>query len=335
MKKSELQKALEIVKPALSSRELIEQSTCFAFIDGMIVTYNDEISISHPVEGLEISGAIHAESLYQVLKKLKSDEIEFELSENEVMLISGKSRVGLKLESEIKLPLNEISGKKKWKKLPDEFTNALKLTIPSASKNMSTAILTCVHVHESGFMEASDQLRITRYNIPAIGVSTFLLPASSANTALKLKPIKIAEGNGWVHFKNEEGTVISCRIFDNDVFPQTEALLQVKGSQLSFPEKIKDLVDCASVFSKNEVSVEDVIEVSVNSKKITISSQSEHGWYRESVKSLYEGDEISFFIHPNLLKDILKEKNECVVSENKIKFSGDNWCYVAVLQTKQ
>jgi len=334
MKKTDLLKALEVVKPALSSRELIEQSTSFAFIDGMIITYNDEISISHPVEGLDISGAIHAESLYQVLKKLKSDEVELEASENEVILISGKSRVGLKLEAEIKLPLTEISGKKKWKSLPEEFLRALKLTIPSASKNMTSAILTCVHVHESGFMEASDQLRITRYTIPVLGVSTFLLPASSATTVLKLSPNKIAEGNGWVYFKNEEGTVISCRIFDNDVFPQTEQLLKVDGSILTFPEKTKDLIELASVFSKNEVSVVEVIEVSISPKKITISSQSEHGWFRESIKFQFEGSEFSFCIHPNLLKDILKEKTECVVSENKIKFTGDNWMYIAVLETK-
>ena len=44
--KKELQEALERVKPGLASRELIEQSTSFAFMRDRVVTYNDEISIS-------------------------------------------------------------------------------------------------------------------------------------------------------------------------------------------------------------------------------------------------------------------------------------------------
>ena len=57
-----LQKALEIVKPGLSNKEIIEQTTSFAFIDGKVVTYNDEISICHPVEGLTLEGAVKADS---------------------------------------------------------------------------------------------------------------------------------------------------------------------------------------------------------------------------------------------------------------------------------
>ena len=68
LNKTDLQKALEIVKPGLANKEMIEHSTSFAFIGGRVVTYNDEISLSHPVEGLEIEGAIHAEELYKLLR---------------------------------------------------------------------------------------------------------------------------------------------------------------------------------------------------------------------------------------------------------------------------
>jgi len=104
--KSNLQKALEIVKPGLASKELIEQATSFAFINGCVITYNDEISISHPVDGLELEGAIQAEKLYSILTKLKTDEIEVTINDKEIILQSGKSKIGLTLQSEIKLPLD-------------------------------------------------------------------------------------------------------------------------------------------------------------------------------------------------------------------------------------
>ena len=75
MKRIDLLKALEIVKPGLASKEIIQQTTSFAFIEGRVVTFNDEISISHPVPDLDIQGAVQADELYKFLKKTKADEI--------------------------------------------------------------------------------------------------------------------------------------------------------------------------------------------------------------------------------------------------------------------
>ena len=41
---------LESVQAGLSSKEMIEQSSCFAFIKGKVVTYNDEISCRQKCE---------------------------------------------------------------------------------------------------------------------------------------------------------------------------------------------------------------------------------------------------------------------------------------------
>ena len=71
MKKSDILQALTIVKPGLSSKDVIEQANSFAFIDGRIITYNDELSISHPIPGLAIEGAIKADVLYGLLSKIK------------------------------------------------------------------------------------------------------------------------------------------------------------------------------------------------------------------------------------------------------------------------
>ena len=71
--KAELQTALEKVKPGLASRELIEQSTSFAFMGDRVVTYNDEISISHPVAGVDINGAVKAQALYDFVSEVKKE----------------------------------------------------------------------------------------------------------------------------------------------------------------------------------------------------------------------------------------------------------------------
>jgi hypothetical protein len=53
IQKTNLIQALEKVRPGLSAKEAILQSTSFAFLNGCVVTYNDEISLSHPVEGCD------------------------------------------------------------------------------------------------------------------------------------------------------------------------------------------------------------------------------------------------------------------------------------------
>ena len=72
----ELLEALEKVKPGLANKELIEQSTSFAFIGDRVVTYNDEISVSHTVKGLEnMRGAIKAKTLYEFLARVKDRKL--------------------------------------------------------------------------------------------------------------------------------------------------------------------------------------------------------------------------------------------------------------------
>ena len=69
-----LLEALKIVEPGLASREIFEQTNDFAFIKGQVITYNNEVSISHPVEGLDnIQGTVRADKLYQLLGKLETD----------------------------------------------------------------------------------------------------------------------------------------------------------------------------------------------------------------------------------------------------------------------
>ena len=89
--KAELQNALEKVKPGLAGKELIEQSTSFSFVNNRVVTYNDEISISHPVKGLEIKGAVKAQALYSFLGKVKKEEIDVEYEDNQIIIKTGRS----------------------------------------------------------------------------------------------------------------------------------------------------------------------------------------------------------------------------------------------------
>jgi DNA polymerase III sliding clamp (beta) subunit (PCNA family) len=337
--KSKLQEALGVVRPGLAKKEEVEQSTSFAFINGRVVTYDDDISISHPVEGLDLEGAIESDKLYQLLTKIKPKkdqkeeelEIDIEIEGNEVLVTSGRIKAGLALQTEIKLPLaEEIEEKGKFKKLPDDFLKFAAMCIPSCGTVKTKPLLMCVHVNKEGYIEASDGYRITHCEFPTqFPVGTFLLPSKSARLMLTLQPISIAEGKGWIHFKTTYGTILSCRILA-DAFPDTAPYLAGKGKQIIFPRSINEVLERAGVFTSDNL-----IDVHLEDKKLKISAKFETGWFKEEVNTRYEDEVIHFKINPALLKGILKETQSGELAKNKMLFRGEGWIYMTTLTAEK
>lgn len=331
MKKENLQYALEVVKPGLANKEVVEQSTSFAFIDGKVVTYNDEISISHPVEGLDITGAIQAEELYQILKKIDKEEIEISVVDNEIRLTAGKSRAGLILHQEVKLPLEEIGAIGKWKALPDNFLKGLQFAVPSCSRDNSRPKLTCVHCSDNNYIEASDGHRISRLTLSdPLPVASFLLPADSTLKVLRLMPTKIAEGKGWIHFKTEEGTILSCRVFE-EKYLELDPHVKVEGNWVTLPETIYDIVDRANIFAKRDSVFDEEITITIEKQKLTVRSESDAGWFEEKTK-IESTDSLKFKITPILFKSIIKETQSFICSNKALRFDGEDWFYVMALK---
>lgn len=333
--KDELQEALEIVKPGLASREQVEQSTSFAFVGGNVVTYNDEISLSHPVKGLELEGAVLAENLYKFLTKVTRETIELVASDNEIVLTSGNAKAGLLLQKEIKLPLDEISEDKKWHKLPDHFIKDISFCMTACTRDLSLPILTCVHVNKEGYVEGSDNFRIARCELgQPMPINTFLLPAMSAVEVVKLKPTHVAKGRGWVHFQSENKTVISCRIL-NDDYPDTIPHISGEGIRVILPKTTEDILARAQVFAKREHLLDESITISLDFKAFKMESRSDTGWFKEEVVCKYKGEKMTFDITPYLLKGILAETREFAYVKDRLIFRGERWYYMSKVRMQK
>jgi DNA polymerase III sliding clamp (beta) subunit (PCNA family) len=324
--------ALSIVKPALASKEIIEQTTSFAFVDNKVITYNDEICIVHPFENLEIEGVIQADELYKFLGKVKEKEFDVTVSDSEIVMKAGRSKVGFALNKEILLPLNEeIAEKSKWRKLPEDFARACKFAVASASVDMSDEKLTCVHFNKSR-VEATNNYRLVVWNFSEeLPMPVTLIPASSIKEVLKLKPTKVATGKGWIHFENTEKTVISCRLV-SETFVDTESVIKSikRGKKITFPDGLVSILDKAEVFSQ-EQKTDNSVAISIQNGKLLVKSESLTAWFKETIACETEED-FSFDIAPYLLKDILKETTTCTISGNALLFKSENWVYLTALK---
>ncbi len=332
MKRTDLLNALEQVKPGLAGKEVIQQTTSFAFMAGKVVTYNDEISISCPIEGLEIEGAVQADELYKFLNRVKADDIEMTEADSEIQIKAGRARVGLTLVEKVVLPLESISAEGKWKKLPDDFIKALEFVLFTCSQDMSRPILTCINIREDGIIESSDAHRITQYHILKIPVPTVLLPAVSAQQLVKYKIFGVRYSSSWAHFRTKDAVIFSCRIFEGE-FPDTESILKVKGTEIRFPKSTSSVLDKAAVFSKREHGPDEQVKIELAEKVMTISAKSSTGWFKEECSAQYRGESISFAINPSFLSAGIEMLRKCILNEEctKIKFEGENWVHISML----
>lgn len=335
--RAELIEALEKTKPGLSKTEVIEQATSFVFSDGLIITYNDEISVAHPLEELKgIEGAVKAEELYKLLTRMKDDELEIDIINNELRIITEHVKAGLVIE-EIRLPLLDNVKHEKWHALPENFLDALKFVVFSCSRDMSKPVLTCVNI-TSNHVEASDGFRVTRQhlktNLPI--KRPFLIPESSVKQIINYDIENIVVEEEWAHFQTKDDTVLSCRIF-NDVYPDIDAIgiLEVEGIKLQLPNNLNEVIDRVAVFTQKQGLIGTEVLVSIADKKFKVRGQNEYGWVEEECRINYKKQPIRFSTNPEFLKDIVRLTQKCTVGKEKMKFVGDGWVHVLALSSNE
>jgi len=334
--KAELLAALEKVKPGLASKEIIEQSASFSFMDGRVVTYNDEISVSHPITGLKgITGAIKAQELYQFLGKIDKDEIRLRLKDNQIVLKAGRAQAGFVFQQEIRLPIEEVGEVGEWHDLPSKFIDSLRFCAPICSKDMTRPILTCVNVHSSGTVVASDNYRMAAYSLQdKMPIETFLIPATSAQELIKYNVKQIASGKGWTHFRTEDNTIFSCRVY-NDHYPDVHQILEFEGVEVHLPSGLAQALERSQIFAKNELDDTVLVKISLNGNELMVSAQQDFGWFQERLSVEYDGEPLRFMVNPIHLHEILEQMSHCALGQDRIKFEADNWVYVIALTAEE
>jgi DNA polymerase III sliding clamp (beta) subunit (PCNA family) len=334
VKREELLNALKLVRPGLASTALVEQSTNFAFVDGNVVTYNDAISVSCPIPSLKgLTGAVSSDELFAFVNQSSHDQLSMDVVEGELRVKAGRAKIGLKLASEIMFPLDEVKPDNKWYDIPKGFLDGVKIALYSVSKDASMPGLTCVHF-KGARIESSDNIRMTRYECEsALGAYDLLLPSKAADELLKYKVTKfcVASKENWMHFLVDGEAIMSCRLLKTK-YPDLTSILNVSGEKISLPKKIAGTLDKAGVFSKREHALDQVVDISLEGRRMLVKAQSDIGWFEEEVGIRYEGPNISFSVHPEFLSTACDRETTCTISTNRMKFVAENWQHVIALK---
>ena len=323
---------LTAVKPGLSNKDIIEQSTKFVFMDGKIVTFNDEISIQAKLEELDFIGAVDSDQLYKLVTRLKANEVEITQAENELVFKAGRVKAGIVIDAAINLPLEEIDkNKENWQKLPKNFVEGLKFVVGSCSSDMSSQIITCVNFSGNSVI-GTDRYRISKFEYKKDLPFETLIPAKTIKNLITFKPTLVDKGQGgWIHFKNEEGLLFSCRIL-SEKFPNCDHIFVMgKTKKIKLPDSLSEILERVAVFADGITQLDERVDISFKKNKMIIESTSDSGWIKETEKVDYKDEEICFSISPYAFKDIVKNNSNMEIGKDKIMFAENNWKYVAAL----
>jgi len=332
--KFKLIKCLELVKPGLSSKDLIEFTDAFSFTTDYIITFNDEICIRTPFES-DIKGTVPAEKFSQVVAKLapaKNDEFHIKQTDNELLIKGKRTKSGITFNPEGALPLEEI-GKlpKKWTKIPDNFIDGIKLSVFCTSNDASMPVITCLNI-SGDTIQATDRYRAFKYQLSKKIKTPFLVPANCASIITKYPVTKYAIDKSWAHFKTSEGIIISSRIYKEE-FPDISKFYDQEGDNISFPKNTLQSLEKAGVFCDGESVADHLVTVIMGKKKTLFKSKSTAGWFEEIIphKNKNISDELSFEINIHFLTDILKTAKGCKYNESLISFESDQWEHIITI----
>lgn len=334
VKREELLSQLEMVKAGLSPREFIEQSSCFCFGDGKVMTFNDEIACRVDCV-IDTKGAVQSTSLLAILDKLKEDA-EFRVHENEhgeLEFVGKQDAFGVPRDPELYLPIDRVEKAENWYPIPDGFIKAIKQVGRCVSTDESRFTLTCVHIHPE-YIEACDNMRVMRVRLDTGLKTPVLIRGTSVEPMTMLGMTKMAQTPAWMHFKNKAGLQFSVRQY-SEKYPQIDPLMDFTGEKISLPKSVTDVTDRAAVFASDRAG-DALVSVKLWPGKIKISGRGYSGWYKGIREVEYQGPKLRFLIQPETLVEICENYSSCQVTPDKLKVSGKNdkkhpWCYVTVL----
>jgi hypothetical protein len=213
----------------------------------------------------------------------------------------------------------------KTKKLPIDFIESIRLCIQVASKNESDQLLTCLSIKGKDIV-SSDNIRISHASLKS-PMDEMLIKASELRSLIAINPISYAGTASWIHFINADGCTYSIRRTKGD-YPDMLKFMEFDGIEVTLPAEILDGVDIASVFTDD---TNDSISIAIKNKTCRVYKESQAGKIDFRSPIDYTGQDVTFNIHPDLLKEMMMHSTNIVIAANKAKLETDGFTLVTSL----
>jgi hypothetical protein len=320
-------------QPGLSETEKDElaQTTHIVFKSGWAISFNAEVSCRCP-SGLEktLSAAVKARPLIDSLQKLTTRDITLTFANKRLVVDARHRKIMVPLDRKIQLKFGIVERPVAWQPLRDDFIEAIEMATQCTGKNEEMFYTVCVHLHPKG-IEACDSFQVLRYKLRT-GVRESVLVRGDAikHLAEMSSMTQMCETETWIHFKNKRDFIFSVRRHFGYKYIDLSKAIGIEGSPAVLPRGLPDEIQIAEIFSKSEDV--NVVTVEIDNGQMKMVGQGVQGKFIGGpYKVKYKGPGVEFLVAPNLLSDIVKKYNRCIIARKAIKIEGDKWVYLCYL----
>lgn len=335
--KMQLQTSLDKVKSAVGAKDNNMQQDCFTFMEDRIMAFNDDVAICTQLDKDLGNFAVSAKEFYAVVQKLPGEVLDMELTDEGLIIKSGRSKSKFKVQKDLKFPIDEIGGEIKIDNdLPEKFAHAMSLVAPACGRDMTKPLTTCVFLKDDCIV-ATDNYCAARYIFDDFQWKESLyLPRATADIISKyaLEGYSVQK-QGWIRFGTVDGTTtLDCRTYyKGQPFADIETLFEQRGDQIQLPEKLIGALERAGVFGQSSETVanskdDPFVNLSITNNSLVVSGTGSIGEYEEKMRIEYDSQSRSFFINANLLSKVLKEGYDCELCQNFIHIGNDIYGYL-------
>lgn len=265
IKCEDFKEALELVRPGLAKKEIVEQMVHFIFDQDMITTFNDMVCIMHPFT-TNLQCSVKADELYKWVSRKTGELGVTKLDDGGIVFRAGSGRLQMSTQVEDLLSealhnlRNEIPiQNEQWYEVPDSFLEGIVLCSFSASTDEVAGPLTCIQVRDN-LLTATDRVRLARFEMDSFMTEEgdeVLMKAVIAKDLASFKPVLFSWSSSWVFFKNKIGTIFSVRKMKGSFLACDELLQRIMADVVTEPIELKsedviNAVDTVTVLKEGD-----------------------------------------------------------------------------------
>lgn len=332
--RKEFLKAIEMIRPGITSSQAVEQFSLILFSDNRMISYNNELAISVPFE-TDIEGGVAASEMYELLKKIKSSGVVLDNRGGEVVVSTEKTTAGFKVSDDVEIPdlgIDDMSADD-WFPLPDNFMEAVGFCLFSAATDIGKGVFTCLNATGSK-IESCDNFRLTRFELKDELAQPILLPRSAASILVNYAPVEAgySSAESWVHFRSEDGITFSTRTMDGE-YPDLDNIIQMEGDEVEFSADTKDTLGRAEIFASGDDDQFKKVHMEIKKGAAICRAEGPQGWIEERMAISYKGKKaIKFDVTPSFLVQII-DKTKKVTIGDRLSFEGKGFIHVVTILT--
>lgn len=333
---------LEQLQPGLASREIMDQATCFAFKNGRVYTFNEEIACqADSLLPKEFVGAVQSRPLLDILRRMPEKKIYVSNGSGRLVIEGSREkgkrkRARIILQSKVLLPFEQVEQPDKWHPLSEDFAEAVKIVTAVVKKDASDWMYSCVHIHPE-YVEGADGDQCVRYETETGLKKPILVRAKSIRHVGSMNLYRFAETPKWIHFRTKDGVVFSC-VRDSGKYELEMDILKERGKATVLPSALAETAKAASTFASE--SDDKYLRIRLKKGTMTVVGIGDSGDYYEETPIKYTGEKAGFVMRPELLEEIAKTHTSVEITKpdedgcRRLRVDGGRWIYAASLEVE-